>query len=97
MVRMTDVASLSVVTNKPYHSHGQRALLTWHGGDLDAAPDLFPDKLANLHGHQMRVVTFHFPPRIFMKDDEKGKEPVLYGVDIEVCAIHQYTIISTNV
>ncbi|XP_050717496.1 ionotropic receptor 21a-like [Eriocheir sinensis] len=72
------------MTTTPYRPQRMRAVLTWHGGDLTEAPNLFPDKLADFRGYQMRVVTFHFPPRIFMKEGEKGSKPMLYGVDIEV-------------
>lgn len=76
-------SSLDVVTNSPYDLSGPRLLLTWRGGPLTEGTDLFPDKLKNLQGHRMRVVTFHFPPRIFMEEQPDGGD-LLYGVDIEV-------------
>lgn len=85
LVRAVSDTSLSVMTSTPYRPQRLRAVLTWHGGDLAEDLNLFPDKLADFRGYKMRVVTFHFPPRIFMKEKEKGSKPILYGVDIEVC------------
>ncbi|XP_071548889.1 ionotropic receptor 21a-like [Panulirus ornatus] len=78
-----DSSSLDIVTNSPYDQSGLRVLLTWRGGPLTGERHLFPDKLEDLHGHRMRVVTFDFPPRIFMEEQPDGGH-LLYGVDIEV-------------
>ncbi|XP_063850046.1 glutamate receptor ionotropic, kainate 4-like [Scylla paramamosain] len=58
--------------------------MTWRDERLATDTNVFRDKLSDLRGHQMRVVTFHFPPRIFMEEDEDRASPVMYGVDIEV-------------
>ncbi|XP_042207484.1 glutamate receptor ionotropic, delta-2-like [Homarus americanus] len=78
-------STLKVFTNTPYGLPSPRSLLTWRAGLLVTKDkkDLFPDKLMDFHGRRMRVVTFHFPPRIFMEEQEDG-EHLLYGVDIEV-------------
>ncbi|XP_076063507.1 ionotropic receptor 21a-like [Oratosquilla oratoria] len=44
--------------------------------------DFFPDKLKDMHGSTLRVVTFHFPPRLFIVPDEEGKIKAS-GVEIE--------------
>lgn len=68
--------------------------MSYRGGELteeQARNLLWPDKLMDLHGYGMRVVTFHFPPRIFMveenheEESHEGSQQLLYGVDIEVC------------
>ncbi|XP_064114127.1 ionotropic receptor 21a-like [Macrobrachium nipponense] len=87
----SDSESLQVVTNRPYsmnprYSASHRlayTLTTWRGRVLDRVDaHFFPDKLTNFFGYQMRVVTFHFPPRIFMIEEEDSFQ--LYGVDIDV-------------
>ncbi|KAK8384273.1 hypothetical protein O3P69_009203 [Scylla paramamosain] len=84
-VQAVDTTSLSVTTNTPYHWPRLRALMTWRDERLATDTNVFRDKLSDLRGHQMRVVTFHFPPRIFMEEDEDRASPVMYGVDIELC------------
>ncbi|MPC39338.1 hypothetical protein E2C01_032871 [Portunus trituberculatus] len=83
-VQALDAISLSVTTNTPYHWPRLQKLMTWRNGRLVACANVFWDKVADLNGHQMRVVTFHFPPRIFMEKGDDRAPPVLYGVDIEV-------------
>lgn len=78
--------ALRLLTNVPYspsRSDRVKSLKTWRGESMPRKDELFPDKLVDLHGHPMRVVTFHFPPRIFMEEDSDGSYN-LYGVDIEV-------------
>ncbi|XP_047480561.1 glutamate receptor ionotropic, delta-2-like [Penaeus chinensis] len=78
--------ALRLLSNTPYspgRSDRVKSLKTWRGEPMPHKHELFPDKLVDLHGHPMRVVTFHFPPRIFMEEDSDGNYN-LYGVDIEV-------------
>lgn len=85
---------LRLLTNTPYspgRSDRVKSLKTWRGEPMPREHELFPDKLVDLHGHPMRVVTFHFPPRIFMEEDSDGNYN-LYGVDIE--ASRKITVIN---
>ncbi|KAK3881311.1 hypothetical protein Pcinc_014244 [Petrolisthes cinctipes] len=92
---------LQVHTNTPYVGLPRlHLLMSYRGGELteEMRTLLWPDKLRNLHGYGMRVVTFHFPPRIFMveqnqqqqkqqEEEQEGQSTqnnyLLYGVDIE--------------
>ncbi|KAK7075130.1 hypothetical protein SK128_022992, partial [Halocaridina rubra] len=77
--------ALHVYTNNPYAPSTEswlNFLMVWRGGSLSISTNLFPDKLRNFHGHKMKVVAFHFPPRIFLV--KKHGITQVYGVDIEV-------------
>lgn len=87
VVRAGTTSTLQVLTNTPYSLPSLRRLLSWRRPLMGRNKiDLFPDKLVDLHDYRMQVVTFHFPPRIFMEQQESGNY-ILYGVDIEVRAL----------
>ncbi|KAK7084147.1 hypothetical protein SK128_027038 [Halocaridina rubra] len=69
-------------TNGLYFGRKIRRLSTWKGGTFSSA--LFPDKLANLQGATLRVVTFEFEPSVLYFRERDGKMKYPYGIDIEV-------------
>ncbi|XP_071547440.1 ionotropic receptor 21a-like isoform X2 [Panulirus ornatus] len=57
---------------------------TWRSGRFTADPDLYPDKLADLHGAVLTVVTFQWEPGVLYRRDPRHGSRLRYGRDIQV-------------
>ena len=94
VTKILETNNLRILTNKPYDQTSQmsiKSLMKWNGLDNNFVDNLFGDKLSDFHGYLMRVLTFHFPPRIFMEEKEDGTYE-MGGVDIEVRALHIHVL-----
>ncbi|KAK7067902.1 hypothetical protein SK128_020004 [Halocaridina rubra] len=54
---------------------------SWENSRIEGNLPIFPKQLRNLHGEEVRVVSFNHPPTMFAKDHNNGSLTTLAGVD----------------
>ncbi|XP_063863963.1 glutamate receptor ionotropic, kainate 5-like isoform X2 [Scylla paramamosain] len=73
--------------NQQYWAKGMLPVTTWRRHSFTSDVDLFPDKLSDLRGALLRVVTFVWEPSIMYRRAEDGSLLERYGVDIDAIAL----------
>ncbi|KAG7173319.1 Glutamate receptor ionotropic, delta-2-like 28 [Homarus americanus] len=60
---------------------------TWQQNRFTRKRDLFPDKLANLHGAVLKVALFHYIPAVFI--ERTGNDSIVhhYGRDVDIIKV----------
>ncbi|ROT78015.1 putative glutamate receptor 4 precursor [Penaeus vannamei] len=77
-------ASGGVYMNLLYWGAGVARINTWKRGRFTLPLALFPDKLSNLRGVVLEVVTFEWEPSVFYYRNKDGRVLFRYGTDIGV-------------
>ncbi|XP_071544649.1 glutamate receptor U1-like isoform X2 [Panulirus ornatus] len=70
--------------NLLYWGRGIERIATWRRDKFTSQVDLFPDKLSDLRGAVLKVLTFVWEPSIFYFRTENGTLLFRYGVDIDL-------------
>ncbi|XP_069985349.1 glutamate receptor ionotropic, delta-2-like [Penaeus vannamei] len=73
-----------VYMNLLYWGAGVARINTWKRGRFTLPLALFPDKLSNLRGVVLEVVTFEWEPSVFYYRNKDGRVLFRYGTDIGV-------------
>ncbi|XP_045598944.2 probable glutamate receptor [Procambarus clarkii] len=71
-----------VFMNQLYWGAGLRHITTWRRHSFTTQVDLFPDKVSDLRGALLKVVTFVWEPSVFYQRAEDGAVLFRYGTDI---------------
>ncbi|KAK7027387.1 hypothetical protein SK128_013601, partial [Halocaridina rubra] len=75
----------ALYTNRIIAGNGKKLLALWKNNKFASAPTtLFPDKVTNLHGTKLKVITFQWEPSVMYKLDEDGAVVYRYGRDVMV-------------
>ncbi|ROT70514.1 Variant Ionotropic Glutamate Receptor [Penaeus vannamei] len=74
----------AVYMNLLYKAQPLTRLTTWRNGSFTSQKPLFPDKLNDLGGVVVKVVTFEWKPSTFNQLGRDGEVEDRFGVDIEV-------------
>ncbi|XP_050740074.1 ionotropic receptor 93a-like [Eriocheir sinensis] len=73
-----------VFVNQLYSHLGTAQVTTWTGTRFTLPRPLFPEKLENFNGANLKVVVVEYNPAIFYLRDGRGSIVDRYGLDIEV-------------
>ncbi|XP_066982801.1 ionotropic receptor 21a-like [Macrobrachium rosenbergii] len=72
-------------TNRMYSDRPLQLINTWKSGEFKFTPGyIFSDKISNLRGAVLKVVTFEWEPSVLYFRDRDGRMVYPFGIDIEV-------------
>nr|XP_053629720.1 ionotropic receptor 21a-like [Cherax quadricarinatus] len=73
-----------VYMNQIYCGSGIKRLAIWRRHRFTSQVEIYPDKISNLRGSTLKVVTFVWEPSIFYQRGADGEVTHRYGIDILV-------------
>ncbi|XP_069950352.1 ionotropic receptor 93a-like [Cherax quadricarinatus] len=81
----TVAGEYEVFVNTLYQEEKLTRVFTWHDKRSSSASlSIFPDKITDLHGATLNVVTFEFPPNVMYLRSREGAVILRYGIDIDM-------------
>ncbi|XP_042228916.1 ionotropic receptor 93a-like isoform X1 [Homarus americanus] len=85
VVQSGDAGQYVVVMNQLYQRERMARVFTWTTSRSSTIPvNLFPDKITDLQGAVLNVITIELPPNIIYQRAKNGSVLRRYGVDVDV-------------
>ncbi|KAG7157914.1 putative Glutamate receptor-like 88, partial [Homarus americanus] len=82
-IRGTSDSELAVYTHKMYSKRSLKLLTLWRDGGFVKMVDLFPNKVNDLRGQQVRVLAVNHAPSVFSIIDHLGLLHNVSGLDVK--------------
>ncbi|XP_069195417.1 ionotropic receptor 93a-like [Procambarus clarkii] len=87
LVQGGEAGQYEVLASLMYQQTRLVRVFTWRPGSSSTLTlNLFPDKVSNLHGALLNVITFEFPPSVMYQRSRNGTLLRRYGPDMDVVA-----------
>ncbi|KAG7164960.1 Glutamate receptor ionotropic, delta-2-like 14 [Homarus americanus] len=84
VIRSGDAGQYVVVMNQLYQREKMARVFTWTTSRSSTIPvNLFPDKITDLQGAVLNVITFELPPNIMYQRARNGSVLHRYGIDVD--------------
>ncbi|XP_068204038.1 ionotropic receptor 21a-like [Palaemon carinicauda] len=73
-----------IYINRMYTNPPIQRSISWRDGQFTSRKKIFPNKISNLRGAVLKVVTFEWEPSVLYFRDKDGRMVYPFGIDIEV-------------
>ncbi|XP_071518327.1 probable glutamate receptor [Panulirus ornatus] len=83
--------------NQLYWGQRVRRINTWDRHKFTRQLDLFPDKLADLHGAQLKITHFNYGPYSFVRRAKNDTVLARFGMDVEIVKAVAHVLNATAV